>query len=103
MAAVMACDAADGIPVAAGVAGGVAMGQTSQARGDLYTMADMRTYVVPPRDPTTFDGRALLILPDMTGVTNKQNQQLAGTSRPPSVPGPAQMKLQCHNAKRHSG
>ena len=37
------------------------------------------TYVVEPRDRATFNGKTLLIIPDMTGVANRQNRQLAGT------------------------
>jgi len=42
------------------------------------------TYVVEPRDRATFGGNTLLIIPDMTGVDNPQNRELAGasTSRP---------------------
>ena len=48
--------------------------------GELYTVADLTAYVVPPRDPATYDGRALLLLPDMTGVDNVHNRILAGAS-----------------------
>ncbi len=78
MAAVMANHAAEGIPIAAGMGNGVAMGITQSARGGFYTMASMNVYVAPPRNPASFDGRALLLLPDMTGVSNRQNQELAG-------------------------
>ena len=74
---VMADSIAEGVPVAAG-ADGVAIGVRSPSRGNLYTMANMTVYVVPQRDPMCFDGRALLLLPDMTGTVNEQNQMLAG-------------------------
>ena len=73
--ATIASDAVDGVPIATGVAAGLGM-----ASGDFYTMAGMETYVVPPRNPASFDGRALLLLPDMTGVLNLQNRLLAGAS-----------------------
>ena len=63
----------EGVPISGGLA--VAAGMAS---GDFYTMAEMKTYVVPPRNPAAFDGRALLLLPDMTGVSNVQNRLLAG-------------------------
>ena len=49
-------------------------------------MASMTVYVAPPRNPASFDGRALLLLPDMTGVSNRQNQELAGKCYPPPPP-----------------
>ena len=40
--------------------------------------------MVEPRDRATFGGNTLLIIPDMTGVDNPQNRELAGAcmSRP---------------------
>ena len=85
MAAVMANHAAEGIPISAGIGNGVAMGITESTRGGFYTMASMTVYVAPPRNPASFDGRALLLLPDMTGVSNRQNQELAGKCYPPPL------------------
>ena len=61
------CLPATGLPVSQGL-----------QIGDLYTLAGLTAYVVPPRDPATYDGRALVLLPDMTGVANVHNRILAG-------------------------
>ena len=64
------CLPATGLPVSQGL-----------QIGDLYTLAGLTTYVVPPRDPAAYDGRALVLLPDMTGIANVHNRILAGASR----------------------
>ena len=61
------CAPATGLPVSQGL-----------QIGELYTVAGLTAYVVPPRDPATYNGRALLLLPDMTGVSNIHNRILAG-------------------------
>ena len=63
------CLPATGLPVSQGL-----------QIGDLYTLAGLTAYVVPPRDPATYDGRALVLLPDMTGIGNVHNRILAGAS-----------------------
>ena len=46
--------------------------------GEFCTLAGLPAYVVPPRDPATYGGRALLVLPDVTGTANVHNLILAG-------------------------
>ena len=42
------------------------------------THLQVPAYVVEPRDRSTFGGNTLLLIPDMTGVANPQNRELAG-------------------------
>jgi hypothetical protein len=53
--------------------------------GEFCTLAGLPAYVVPPRDPATYDGRALLLLPDVTGTANVHNLVLAGASTQSSL------------------
>ena len=46
--------------------------------GRRFTLGGVPCYVVEPRDRATFGSRALLLIPDATGVSNPQIRLLAG-------------------------
>ena len=51
--------------------------------GGFFKFGAVQCYVVEPRDRATYGGKTLLLLPDMTGMPNAQNQQLAGADHAP--------------------